>query len=181
MKQRIVLIGYRGSGKSTVAALLAKMLHLPMIQTDALIEASVGQSISDFVAANGWASFRKIERDIIAGLAPQQAAVIDCGGGVVESAENMRHLTQNAFVVWVDCAPEVILQRLTAAGNRPLLSEADPQTDILKNYRRRQPLYQQYAHLRVDTTDTPPFDIADRICEALRTNPSNDTRASSEK
>ncbi len=181
MKQRVVLIGYRGSGKSTIAALLAEMLHLPMIQTDALIEASVGQSISDFVAANGWASFRKIESDIIAGLPSQQAVIVDCGGGVIESAENMQHLSKNAFVVWVDCAPDVILQRLTTAGNRPLLSESDPQTDILKNYRRRQPLYRQYAHLRVDTTHSTPFDIANSILEALRTDRSNDTRASSEK
>ncbi len=181
LKQSIVLIGFRGSGKSTVATLLSKMLHLPIVQTDALIEDSVGQSISDFVAANGWEIFRKIEHDIIAGIPLDQATIIDCGGGVVESAQNMRHLTQNTFVVWVDCAPELILRRLAAARNRPLLSEGDLPTDILKNYYRRYPLYLQYAHLRVDTTHTLPLDIANRICEALHTNSPNDTHTTSEK
>ena len=165
--KRVVLIGFRGVGKSTLAKTLAARLSVPLISTDAQIEAVTGMPISQFVAANGWPKFREIEQSVIAGLPENEPAVIDCGGGVIENPENMRHLDKHSLIVWVDCEMRLIYQRLSATGDRPLLNEADLQKDIESNYNRRLPLYRQYAQLKVDTTETAPELLAETIIRQL--------------
>ena len=165
--KRVVLIGFRGVGKSTLAKTLAAQLSVPLISTDTQIEAVTGMPISQFVAANGWPKFREIEQSVIAGLPENEPAVIDCGGGVIENPENMRQLAKRSLIVWVDCEMWLIYQRLSASGDRPLLNEADLQKDIESNYNRRLPLYRQYAQLKVDTTETAPELLAETIIRQL--------------
>lgn len=167
--KRVVLIGFRGVGKSTLAKTLAAQLNVPLLSTDAQIEAVTGMPISQFVAANGWPKFREIEQSVIAGLPENESAVIDCGGGVIEHPENMRHLASHSLIVWVDCELSLIYQRLSVSGDRPLLNDTDLQKDIEFNYNRRLPLYRQYAQLKVDTTETAPERLAETIIRQLKT------------
>ena len=168
---RIVLIGYRGSGKSTVATLLSGQLHWPVVSTDNLIVRQIGRPIADFVREEGWPAFRKVESTVIAGIDPALQQIIDCGGGVIESPENMTCLTQESTVVWLNVPEQVVLERLVRAGDRPLLSESDMAGDVLINYRRRLPLYRRYADLELNTATRTPAQICRSITDFIA-NPS---------
>ncbi len=161
--QRLVLIGFRGTGKTTLAQQLAGILQWPVFSTDRMVETTANMPIHRLIAKEGWEKFRALESRIIAELPAGQPAVIDCGGGVIENPANLRHLQQNALIIWVDADQTTIYQRLQIAGDRPLLSRPDLREDIAANYRRREPLYRQYSHLRVDTA----AENADKICERI--------------
>lgn len=147
-----MLIGFRGSGKTTVAKELAQKLGWKYISTDDLIEDRIQSTISDFVSKEGWPSFRFRETAVIKELQAVSEAVIDCGGGVVEDSQNMACLEKNALIVWVDATLNDILMRLQNDSNRPLLNQPDLVQDIEYNYRRREPLYRRYGHLYVNTS-----------------------------
>lgn len=166
--QRVVLIGFRGSGKTTIGKELSRLLGWNYLSTDEWIEAHARCSIADFVKREGWPRFRRIEREAVRKLADECAAIIDCGGGVVEDASNMATLAKNALVVWVDAALEDIYQRLRQDRNRPLLSAKDLRTDIAENYRRREPLYRCHARVYVNTSENSSQECCGRILEELR-------------
>lgn len=150
---RIVLIGFRGSGKTTIAKEISRQLGWKYISTDDLIEEGIQTTISDFVNREGWPSFRQRETAVIKKLQVVSEAVIDCGGGVVEDPQNMAYLEKNALIVWVDAALSDIVMRLQNDSNRPLLNQPDLVQDIEYNYRRREPLYRRYSHLYVNTSE----------------------------
>ncbi len=149
--ERIVLIGFRGAGKSRMARQLEARLGWRSLSTDELIESRINQSIRDFVAARGWSAFRKVESEVVTQVCRLKNVIIDTGGGVVERKMNMKKLLPNALVVWVDAPEAELIERLSKSNDRPLLSETDWKADVLQNYRRRAPLYRKYAHLYVNT------------------------------
>ena len=163
LSARLVLIGFRGAGKSTIAECLSDLLALDLVSTDAEIAARTGMPIAEYVSQMGWPAFRRLESEVIRSLSPDRPLIIDCGGGVVESSENMNYLRSNALVVWVDCDPETIYIRLAAAADRPLLSQQDLHSDILTHYHNRLPAYQHYSDLRVDTSS----DVLEEICKTI--------------
>lgn len=150
--ERVVLIGFRGSGKTAIGKELSRKLKWDYISTDNLVEEQIHSPISDFVKKEGWPAFRRLEKEAIRGLQGIKEAVIDCGGGVVEDPQNMSCLEENSLVVWVDAALKDILTRLQNDDDRPLLNQADMQKDIEYNYRRREPLYRRYSQLQVNTS-----------------------------
>ncbi|RMH95467.1 MAG: hypothetical protein D6681_13140, partial [Calditrichaeota bacterium] len=120
-----------------------------------------------FVASEGWERFRREEREVIRSLRELRKVIIDAGGGVVEDARNMADLVIQALVVWVDADPETLIRRLAQAGDRPLLNQPDLRRDVLHNYHRRRPLYEQYAHLIVNTSRETLDSIARTILDRL--------------
>ncbi len=165
--QKIVLIGFRGAGKTTLAHLLARELQWEYFSTDRAIEQSVNLSIPEIVARHGWDFFRQKEAEIIQQVASRKRIVIDCGGGVVENSRNMERLRPGALVVWVDAPLAELKQRLRQAGNRPLLNQPDFDRDVEENYRRRLPLYRNYANLRINTSEESPEGAISRILSRL--------------
>lgn len=166
--QRLVLVGFRGSGKTTLGKELARLLNWNYLSTDEWIEARAGCSIADFVKREGWPPLRRIEGEAVRKLSDVCEAVIDCGGGVVEDSSNMETLVKNALVVWVDAAFEDIYNRLRRERNRPLLNAKDLRTDVAENYRRREPLYRRHAQVYVNTSENPLEECCRRILEELR-------------
>ena len=110
MKTTIVLVGYMGAGKSTVAKLLAEKLALPIVDLDKKIEESAQLSIPDIFAKQGEAAFRKLESQVLQ-ESLQQTGIIATGGGVVLSKTN-RDLLKDAWVVFLDCQDDVLVQRI---------------------------------------------------------------------
>lgn len=164
----IILIGFRGTGKSTISALLAEKLGWKRLSTDELAAERCGMSIRDVVEQRGWAEFRRIEAECIREVVQEQKVVIDCGGGVVENEENMQLLAEHGVIVWIHAALEDVLARLTANehdAQRPTLTAGASQTqDIIQNYQRRLPLYERYAALRVNTSEASSEECARAIC-----------------
>lgn len=161
---KIVLIGYRGTGKSEVGKILAAKQKTVCISMDARIVEKVGMSIPEFVKANGWPKFRDTETIIAKELAVQDNIVVDCGGGVIERWENIEALEANSVIIWLKASVETIVKRIQGGTDRPSLTTGKSFTDeVAEVLERRTPLYQKAAHLEIDTDHLAPEAIADQV------------------
>ena len=167
----IVLIGYRCTGKSTVARALAKMLEIPAVDTDEIVQRLTGLSITRMVAEGGWELFRTYERDVIADVVRKERNVIATGGGVVEDENNRRLLSEGNMIIWLTADSRTISKRMVIDGKseeeRPPLSN-DPLVDeIDRILEKRTPLYREMADLVIDTTVAAADETAGKIVEHM--------------
>ena len=166
----IVLIGFMGCGKSTVGRELHQRLGYPLIDMDHEIEHRAGKPITAIFADDGEAAFRAMETSLLRELAEQQGggAIISTGGGVVGSFENRQLLRQLGYVVWLDAPEAAIIERTSKNRARPLLHTEDPLAKIRELMAIRAPLYQETAHLRLDTAGLDSSELAAGILECAR-------------
>lgn len=160
----IVLIGYRGTGKSEIGAILARRLGMRCIAMDAEIVRKAGMSIPEIVEQFDWPGFRDRESDEARALADCDNIVIDTGGGVIERSENIEALSKNACVIWLKASVATIVARIEGGSERPALTSGKTFTEeVAEVLERRTPKYRSAAHHEIDTDDLTPEQIADRI------------------
>lgn len=160
----IVLVGYRGTGKSVVGQTLAQKLGLSYVEMDAEIISQARQTIPELVAAKGWDSFRDLESKVLLELTRRSGLVIDTGGGVIERTANHALLKEDNLVIWLTASLPVLEQRLTGCTQRPALTSGHSMIDeITTVLARREPLYRAVAHHRVDTDTQTPDELAQTI------------------
>lgn len=171
----LVLIGYRGAGKTTVARRLGLALGWDWVDADVEVELEAGKSIAAIFADDGEAAFRALESQVIARLVRRERLVIAAGGGVVLREVNRQVLKQFARVVWLQATAETILERisadLTTAARRPNLTARGGAEEIVQLLRERQPLYEQCADLAIDAERRSPEEIAKEIIQRLHLEP----------
>ncbi|MGB7789269.1 shikimate dehydrogenase [Methanoregula sp.] len=169
--KRIVLTGFRGTGKTEIGRILAAQHRVVFLDTDSLIEQQTGRSIPDIFHEDGEERFRTIERDVIAGLPPADA-VISTGGGAVVDPVNMAHLRRDSTVVLLTTDLDAIEQRI-ARSPRPPLTNLPLREEIAEMLDRRRQNYRASADLCVDTSGTTPATAAviinDRIDKGVPT------------
>lgn len=164
MIRHLALVGLPGSGKSTVARVLAARLGWDHADTDEAVEAAAGRSITSIMGERGEAAFREMELAALRGaLEAGRPTVIACGGGLIAEKGAARLLLDHACVVWLDAPDAVLLQRLGGAADRPLLREDPPSR--LADLRRRRQDAQARAHLRMSTDGRPPELVAAELAE----------------
>jgi len=157
----IVLIGYRGTGKSTVATLVGKHLGWQTLSTDAEIMRRAQLSIPDIVKQFGWDHFRTLETEVCHSLANSDHLVIDTGGGVIIKQENVQVLKQNAKVFWLTASIATISRRIGGDTQRPSLTEGNTFIqEIEEVLEQRTPLYQAAADFVINTDDRSTQAIA---------------------
>lgn len=162
----LVLIGYRGTGKSTVGALLAERLGMRYICMDNEITNRAKLSTPEIVAQFGWKKFRDMESELTKELTAQDGLVIDTGGGVIERQENVEELRVNTRVFWLHASVDTITSRIKEDSSRPALVAGKTFVEeIAEVLERREPIYMAAAHHEIDTNDTTPSRIAERIIE----------------
>ena len=149
-KPAIALIGFMGSGKSSLGRALARRLSASCFDLDELIVQHAGRTIAQLFAERGEAEFRRIEKEILHGLPLAERPVIACGGGVLLDQDNRRLLQRQAVGVWCWSALPAILAR-TTDQTRPLLAVADREAVARKMLAERMPLYAAAADLVLDT------------------------------
>lgn len=169
---RLTLIGYRGTGKSTVAALLGDRLGVPWLDADAVLEARAGCPIAALIAGRGEAAFRDLESEVLRELLPGFGGVLATGGGVVLRPANRALLRESGRpVVWLTAPAEVIRARLAAdpatATRRPALVGQDPLDEVAEACAVREPLYRETADMVFDTRQASPDGIAAAIIARL--------------
>ncbi len=166
-KAKIILTGYRASGKTLVGHILASRLGIGFLDTDAEIQKRQGQSIAEMVAAHGWPFFRALEKKMLAELAGREELVIATGGGAIMHEEEWQRLKESGLVVWLQADPATIGQRLAADaashGQRPSLTGSDVLAEISDLLATREPFYRKGSHLAVDTVNRSAEEIADQI------------------
>lgn len=159
----IVLIGFMGSGKSTVSRRLARRLHWDVVDTDRLVEEQAGLGIPDIFASVGEAGFRELETRVIAGLRAVRRTVVATGGGVILSGENRRLLRELGFTVWLTASPDVLFERVSRNSDRPLLQSANPRETLDRLLEERRQRYTEVADCVVDSTHLSHRAVVDLI------------------
>ncbi|WP_424765908.1 shikimate kinase [Paenibacillus sp. sgz302251] len=161
-KNKLVLIGFMGTGKSTVSKLLSKKLGWTRIDGDEEIERLAGRSISEIFATDGEAGFRVIETNVLASLLDhKEPAVVATGGGAVLSPYNRELMLSKSYVVALKASPEQIIARVKSDTARPLLlGDATERVNLLLEQRKNA---YDFAHLTIDTT----YMTADEVVAAV--------------
>jgi len=167
---RIFLIGPRGSGKTTVARLLAERLGWAWVDADDVLEARHGKSVRAIFAEEGEAGFRDREAAVLAELCRRERHVLATGGGVVLREANRELLRRSARVVWLTADAETLWGRLRAdastAERRPALAGGGLE-EVVEVLRAREPLYRACADLTVETAGLSPMAVAEEILRRL--------------
>lgn len=160
----LVLIGYRGTGKSLVSQLLGEHLARQVVSIDAEIVKTAGMPIPEIVEKFGWAKFRDMETAEARKLSGLDNQIIDCGGGIIERAENIEILRQNAQIFWLKASVETIVARIEDDNQRPALIAGKTFTDeITEVLERRTPLYRSAAGHEIDTDQRTPQQVTEQI------------------
>lgn len=169
---RIVLVGYRGTGKTTVAQTLAERLDWAWVDADDALETAAGKSIREIFASDGEPAFRELEAALLGTLLRRTLTIVATGGGVVLREENRQQLLEAGPVVWLTASVETLVERLlgdaTTRERRPSLTGLPGAEEIASLLLIREPLYRSVATLIVDTEDKTPDEIATEILTGLR-------------
>jgi XRE family aerobic/anaerobic benzoate catabolism transcriptional regulator len=152
-RKRIVLIGLRGAGKSTLGQALAKSLGRPFVELDREIEREAGIGLSELFLLSGQEGFRRVERRCLERvIASHEDMVLTAGGGIVSDPETFNRLLANCYTVWIKAAPEEHMARVIAQGDtRPMAGNAEAMKDLRRILASRESLYGK-ADARIDTS-----------------------------
>ena len=167
----LFLIGYRGSGKTTVARRLGELLGWPSVDADSELELRAGKSIKDIFAAGGEPAFRELEARVVADLASRDKHVIALGGGAILRENNRKAIAGRGSVIWLQASPETLFARInadpTTEERRPNLTAQGGVGEIRTLLAERTPQYRACADLTVDVNRLDPDEIARQILASL--------------
>ncbi len=171
-KEKIILIGYRATGKSTVGRLLSKELGIPFIDLDEYLVKKFGRSIAQVVAEHGWEYFRAKERKALIEMAEKPCCfVLACGGGAILHENEFSNLKKEAIVIWLSARPDTIAKRLQedkqTQNNRPSLTGKDVVEEITEVLASREPLYRRFADLAIETDSLSIKEVVELIKEKI--------------
>lgn len=164
--KNIALVGFMGTGKSTIGRLLSEKLQAAFVDIDEVIEEKEGMKIADIFLQIGEDYFRKVEKNIVMETFRVRGRVIACGGGVVLDDENVRAIRKNGFMIALEASPEVILMRTAKYKHRPLLNVPDPKSKINELLIKRKPFYAK-SDWTIDTSRLREQEVVEAILNWL--------------
>jgi shikimate kinase len=165
----LVLIGYRGTGKSAVARILSRKLEMPVVCLDEEIVREAGMPIPEIVERHGWPWFRDLESEIVERFALRDELILDTGGGVVLRPENTEKLGRRGVLFWLRASVDVIVARIQESTERPSLTESRSFLEEVEEVlSERLPLYRAAADREIDTDPLTATDVAEEIIRAFR-------------
>lgn len=159
----IVLIGFMGSGKTSVGEQLSQLLEMDYLDTDKIIIERSSKTINEIFKVHGEDHFRRLEMETIKDLENYENTIIACGGGVVLNSDNVNSLKQNGTIVWLKASPEEIYRRISNDKTRPLLEDGftvDYLDEILKS---RLSLYESSKDMEIDTDGRSIEEVCNEI------------------
>jgi len=159
-----LLIGYRGTGKSTVGKILAERLGRELVSTDAEIIRRVRLSVPDIVQRFGWDHFRDLESEVCRELAGKDELIIDSGGGAILRQQNVDCLKKNGVLIWLTATVRTIADRIGGDTQRPSLTGTKSFTEEVEEVlRERQPKYKAAANHMIETDGRSVIEVAEAI------------------
>jgi len=162
----IVLIGYRGTGKSTIARILAGRLDMRVVAMDEEIARRAGKPIPEIVQEHGWDHFRDLESQVAADLEVEDGLIVDAGGGVIVRPKNIESLKKNGLIFWLVADEETIVGRIKDDSGRPSLSGAKSfLEEVSEILAERAPRYKAAADHIIDTARQSAAAAAGSIAE----------------
>ena len=167
MDINLYLVGFMGTGKSTVGRQVARQMGFAFVDSDHEIERQQGKPVSQIFAEEGEPSFRALERDFIEHGHPAKNCVVSCGGGLVVPAGMLELLRRRGVVICMHAPIETILKRTLHATHRPLLQVEDPERRLRELYAQREELYRRSGTM-VLTDKRPLREIAIHVLRVYR-------------
>ncbi len=168
----LVLIGYRGSGKTTVGRRLADRLKMRFVDTDDLIEEHQGNPISEIVKSHGWGHFRKLERNTIEEISKEDHLIIAPGGGAVLDTDNVKALGENGFIIWLKADKQTLLKRMNqdpgTNTRRPTLTGKGTSEEVKEVISLREPIYERASEIQIDTSALDVEAVVENILTVLK-------------
>ncbi|MBX9742703.1 MAG: shikimate kinase [Chthoniobacterales bacterium] len=165
--KNIILIGFMGSGKTSIGKRLASALNYTYFDTDQLIVERTKMSISELMELQGEAAFRKLEAEVLENFLEKKNCVLSTGGGIVLHPKNQELLQQLGTVIWLHAAPEILFERATRNPHRPLLQVENPRRTFYQLLTARLLLYEGLSHFKIDTTKLSYHQTIEAVIKAL--------------
>lgn len=163
----IYIVGFMGTGKTTVGKKVARKLKRRFFDLDSIIEQKQKKKISRIFAEDGEPYFRKVEKQALKEISGQRDLVVSCGGGIVLDKENIRIMKEAGTMICLSARPEMIIERTRRYKHRPLLNVDNPKNRIKELLEFRAPFYAQSDHT-IDTSDLSVAEVVKRILEYVR-------------
>lgn len=164
----IYLIGFMGTGKTTVAHALAKKIHWQVVDTDQYIVEKMQMSIPEIFEEYGEERFREIETEVLTEISEKDQQIISCGGGVAMRENNVRIMKEHGTTVLLSATPQTILHRVKKDKNRPLLKGRKTVEGIRELMEERVPAYEAAADYKIVSDGRKAYRIAREIQTILR-------------
>jgi len=162
----IYLVGFMGTGKSTVGRELARKKKWRFVDLDELIELREGKTIPDIFSKKGEPYFRILEKKALKEVAREEKFVVACGGGIVVNKENIKIMKESGVIICLKANPSVILKRTSKSVNRPLLNTDNPKERIELLLKLRVPYY-ALAHKCINTSKLSVKEIVARLARIV--------------
>jgi len=166
MGNNIYIVGFMGTGKSTVGNILSSRLKRQFIETDDEIEKREGMKITDIFSKKGEKYFRGIEREVLKDISARDNLVVSCGGGLIVDENNVSVMKNTGAIVCLAADDKTIYERVKQCKSRPLLNVPDPIKRIRELLKKRAPFYER-ADISVDTAGISPLNVAVEIINRL--------------
>lgn len=168
LNSNIVLIGFMGTGKSTIAEFLKNTLNMEVVEMDQLIATREGMSISKIFEIHGEEYFRDLETNLLIEMQSKSNVVISCGGGTPMRERNVAEMKKNGKVVLLTAKPETILERVKDNHDRPLLENNKNVSYIEELLEKRRPKYEAAADFVIETDQKSAAEICEEIMQKFR-------------
>ena len=164
----IVLVGMRGSGKTTIGKLLEKRLQKKRIEMDDLVVEKAGMTIPEMVASHGWDYLRDIEAKVAKEIGQKNNVIISTGGGVVTREENVMHLKKNGKIFWLQAPVDTLVKRIGNDPNRPPLTDkTSPEGELMDVLEHRKKQYEDAADYIITNENQTPEETVEEIIQTI--------------
>ena len=163
----LALIGFMGTGKTSVGRLAAEQLHFEYLDTDELIQTHTGRTIAEIFKTDGEPAFRALEKNVVAEMAGRSKTLISTGGGLPANPENLASLKTHALVICLWASADKIWERVKNQSHRPLLEDPNPQKKIRELLAVREPFYKQ-ADVLMNTETRTVREMAQQVTHQFR-------------
>lgn len=163
----IALIGFMGTGKTSVGRLVAEQLHFDYLDTDEMIQSATGKTVADIFSRDGEPAFRALEEKVVQEISTHSKTVVSTGGGLPVNSKNLASLKTHALVVCLWASPEKIWERVKNQSHRPLLHDENPQKKIRELLAVREPFYKK-ADVLLNTELRSLREVAQQVVHQFR-------------
>ena len=160
----LFFIGFLGAGKSTLARNLGRLFHRRYVDTDKLVERKTGRSVTQLFGERGEEGFRLLETEALRGLGRERSLLVSCGGGIIETPENIGLMRRMGTCVYLELDIEDSLRQICRADTRPDFQSPEHAARLLEH---RRPLYEQAADITVDIRGTSFDEVLYQVAELL--------------
>jgi shikimate kinase len=172
LTKTVVMIGMMGAGKTAVGTVLARLIGVPFVDSDAKIEEAANMTIAEIFETYGEAFFRRKENQVLSRLLDGKPSILSTGGGAFFQDDNRDMIAERGLAVWLKADSELLWARVKHKDTRPLLQTSDPKATLIDLLTKREPLYKTAGLVVEADANYSVQDMAEQVLQSLLAHPS---------